>query len=92
MQRLFKFLLLISLFMLSSSVIAAGDGVSRITKEELKKKIDKSEDVIILDVRTAGSYNGSTMRIKGDVRKEPDIAESWYKDLPMDKEIVTYCT
>ena len=92
MQRLFKFLLLISLFMLSSSVIAAGDGVSRKTKEELKKKIDKSEDVIILDVRTAGSYNGSTMRIKGDVRKEPDIAESWYKDLPMDKEIVTYCT
>lgn len=92
MQRLFKFLLLISLFMLSSSVIAAGDGVSRITKEELKKKIDKSEDVIILDVRTAGSYNGSTMRIKGDVRKEPNMAESWYKDLPMDKEIVTYCT
>ena len=92
MQRLFKFLLLISLFMLSSSVIAAGDGVSRITKEELKKKIDKSEDVIILDVRTAGSYNGSTMRIKGDMRKEPNIAESWYKDLPMDKEIVTYCT
>ena len=92
MQRLFKFLLLISLFMLSSSVIAAGDGVSRITKEELKKKIDKSEDVIILDVRTAGSYNGSTMRIKGDMRKEPNMAESWYKDLPMDKEIVTYCT
>lgn len=92
MQRLFKFLLLISLFMLSSSVIAAGDGVSRITKEELKKKIDKGEQVIILDVRTKSSYNGSTMRIKGDVRKEPDIAESWYKDLPMDKEIATYCT
>lgn len=92
MQRLFKFLLLINLFMLSSSVIAAGDGVSRITKEELRKKIDKGEQVIILDVRTAGSYNGSTIRIKGDVRKEPDMAESWYKDLPMDKEIVTYCT
>ena len=92
MQRLFKFLLLINLFMLSSSVIAAGDGVARITKAELRKKIDKGEQVIILDVRTAGSYNGSTIRIKGDVRKEPDMAESWYKDLPMDKEIVTYCT
>lgn len=92
MHWFLRFLLLISLLVFSSSVIAAGDGVSRITKEELKKKIDKSEDVIILDVRTAGSYNGSTMRIKGDMRKEPNIAESWYKELPIDREIITYCT
>ena len=92
MHWFLRFLLLISLLVFSSSVIAAGDGVSRITKEELKKKIDKSEDVIILDVRTAGSYNGSTIRIKGDIRKEPNIAESWYKELPIDREIITYCT
>ncbi|MEK6678079.1 MAG: rhodanese-like domain-containing protein [Nitrospirota bacterium] len=92
MHWFLRFLLLISLLVFSSSVIAAGDGVTRITKEELKAKLDKGEKIIILDVRTKSSYNGSTMRIKGDVRKEPDMAESWYKELPMDKEIVTYCT
>lgn len=92
MQSLFRFLLLISLLMFSFSAVAAGDGVPRITKEDLKAKLDKGEKIIILDVRTAGSYNGSTMRIKGDMRKEPNMAESWYKDLPMDREIVAYCT
>lgn len=92
MQRLFNFLFLIGFLIFSSSLMAAGDGVPRITKEELKAKLDKGEKIIILDVRTAGSYNGSVMRIKGDMRKEPNMAESWYKDLPMDREIVTYCT
>ena len=92
MQSLFRFLLLISLLMFSFSAVAAGDGVPRITKEDLKAKLDKGEKIIILDVRTADSYNGSTMRIKGDMRKEPNMAEAWYKDLPMDREIIAYCT
>lgn len=92
MHWFLRFLLLISLLVFSSSVIAAGDGVTRITKEELKAKLDKGEKIIILDVRTKSSYNGSAIKIKGDVRKDTNMAESWYKELPIDREIITYCT
>lgn len=66
--------------------------VMRITKEELKERMDKSEEIVILDVRAPDSYNGSNIKIKGSRRKDPLAVESWHKEVPKDKLIVTYCT
>jgi len=66
--------------------------VSRITKEELKERMDKGEDAILLDVRAPDSYNGSNIKIKGSQRKDPLAVGSWYKEVPQDKLTVTYCT
>lgn len=66
--------------------------VLRITKEELKERMDKGEDIVILDVRAPDSYNGSSVKIKGSRRKDPIAVESWYNDLPKDRLIITYCT
>jgi len=68
----------------------AGD-VPRITKEELKKKLCSSE-LIILDVRTARSWDKSTQKIKCSKRVDPNNISSWAGALPKDKEIVLYCT
>ena len=77
---------------LSAIAMAANDGVSRITKEQLRAKMEKGEDIIVLDVRTGMSYKGSDIKIKGAMRIPPDAIDMRYKELPMDKEIITYCT
>jgi len=91
MKRVYT--LIISLcIMLSAIALAADGGVPRIAKEELKAKMDKGEDILILDVRTGASYNGSNVKIKGAMRFAPNDVDAWSKNLPKDKEIITYCT
>ncbi|MBI5048044.1 MAG: hypothetical protein HZB54_03715 [Deltaproteobacteria bacterium] len=87
-------LLVVLWFLLLLPVVtqAANTNVQRITKEELKSKIERGEDILILDVRTGGSYTGSKVKIKGAVRMAPDAVDVWSKSLPKDKEIITYCT
>jgi 3-mercaptopyruvate sulfurtransferase SseA len=64
----------------------------RITIQQLKQKLDNKEDIVILDVRSNSSYLGSTVKIKGAVRIPPEEIEQRLKELPKDKEIITYCT
>jgi hypothetical protein len=66
--------------------------VPTITVHELKKKLDKAEKVIVLDMRVGGDYAKSKFRIKGDVRMPLEAVGMRAKELPMGYEIVTYCT
>ncbi|HVG21853.1 MAG TPA: rhodanese-like domain-containing protein, partial [Blastocatellia bacterium] len=81
--------------------LSKGDGVSaspsheaagaeRITVDELKAKLAKKEPVIIIDVR-GSDYDASATKIKGAMRIAPAELGAHLKDLPRDKEIVTYC-
>ena len=73
--------------------VAGGNvAIPRITKEELKIKMDKKEDLVILDVRAADSYNTSNQKIKGAVRITLDELERDIKKIPAGKEIIAYCT
>ena len=91
MKKLFAFVTVLGL-LLPNFALAADDGVPRITREELRAKMVKGENVIVLDVRVKGSYEGSKVKIKGSLRISPDEIEAKYKDLPQDREIITYCT
>lgn len=91
MKKLFAVVTVLG-FLLPAIVFAADDSVPRITKEELKAKMDKGQDIIVLDVRTGGSYDGSKVKIKGALRIAPDEVETRYKELTKAKEIITYCT
>ena len=92
MKRVYTLIIALGIMFLPAIAIAADDGVPRITKEELKAKMDKGEDILILDVRTGASYNGSNVKIKGAMRFAPNDVDAWSKNLPKDKEIITYCT
>ncbi len=92
MHRLCTIVITLVLVALSAIAMAANDGVPRITKEQLKAKMEKGEDIIVLDVRTGMSYKGSDIKIKGAMRIPPDAIDMRYKELPLDKEIITYCT
>src|SRR3989304_8351949 len=92
MKKMYAFIVVLGFLILPIIAHAADANVPRITKEELKVKMDKGEDVLVLDVRTGGSYTGSNVKIKGAMRFAPNDVDAWSKNLPKDKEIIIYCT
>ena len=92
MKKMYAFIVVLGFLILPIIALAADDNVPRITKEELKAKMDKGEEVLVLDVRTGGSYTGSKIKIKEAIRFAPNDIDVWSKNLPKDKEIITYCT
>lgn len=65
--------------------------VPRITRDELKRKMDAGEDLLILDVR-AGSWYRSDRQIPGAIRAPKEQIASMYDSLPKGKDVVAYCT
>jgi len=97
MRRLLKGLFLSLLFVLLNQLIvpaafSATDVVPRITVQELKAKMDKGEDIVIIDVRAGREYTDSKIKMKGAIRIPIVQLETRINELPRDKEIVTYCT
>jgi len=81
---------LAALFAWSATVLAAGgDGVPRLTKDELKGLLG-SPDVVVLDVRFDGNLAPS--RITGAVHEDPEKVDSWAGKYPREKRIVLYCS
>ena len=62
---------------------------SEITKEELKEKLEKKADVIVVDVRSKASYDKS--HIIGAISIPLGEIEKRHEELPKDKEIILYC-
>lgn len=70
--------------------------IERITADELKTKLAKNEPVMIIDLRGVDSFVGSPSKVKGAVhmkarRLRYRLSFAPFKDLPRDREIVTYC-
>lgn len=70
--------------------IAAANEAPRITKEEVKAKMNSS-DVAIIDVRASRDWKQSESMIKGAVREDPRDVEKWAKNYPKGKTLVLYC-
>ncbi len=69
----------------------------RITSDELKKKIDKGEDIFILDVRNqhehdAWSVSYDRYRDTPLIPVDTITSSAALKQIPKDKEIITFCT
>jgi predicted sulfurtransferase len=73
-------------------VFSETDSVPRITVQELKAKMDNRKNVVIIDVRTGQEYKSSKIKIKDAIRISIVQLEDRYKELPKDREIITYCT
>ena len=84
-------LILISLALVSFTTIStfAAGTVSMIGKEQLEKMMDNA-DVIILDVRNSEDWRKSKYKIKGAVRRQPELFDTWARDFPRDKLLVLY--
>ena len=78
--------------------LAAGTpaNIDLISAQELKAKVDRNEPLVILDVRSSESYANSDRRVKGAIyvkvrRLEHRLNLPPLKDVPRDREIITYC-
>jgi rhodanese-related sulfurtransferase len=67
-----------------------------ITAEDLKAKLAKNEAVTVVDLRAIDSFVQSSDKIKGAIhmkarRLRYRLSFAPFKELPRDREIVTYC-
>ena len=91
---------ILALVVVAISAIAAraqtAPAVQMISAEELKTKITANQLVMLIDVRSSEGYATSNNTMKGalhfKLRKlKSRLAFPPFKDLPKDREIVTYC-
>ncbi len=61
--------------------------VPRISKEDLKQRLDGGDSPVIVDARLKYPYEHSTLKLPGAIRYAGDIAAL---SLPRDREIVVY--
>jgi len=64
--------------------------VVRIQVDDLKARLD-DPTLVLIDVRAAGDWEGSTAKIKGALREDGDKVAQWASKYPKDKTIVLYC-
>jgi hypothetical protein len=67
----------------------AGKDNSRVDKDTLKSWV-ADPGVLIIDVRTGGSWEKSATKIKGALRQDPQKVKDWAASLPKDKKLVLY--
>jgi len=91
---------ILTLIVIGLTVIAAraqtAPAVEMISAEELKAKVANNHPVMIIDVRSSEGYAASTTTVKGAIhfklrKLKSRLVYPPLKDLPRDREIVTYC-
>lgn len=76
---------------------AKSSSVALMSAEELKSKLAANEAVVVIDVRSSDTYAGSDKKIKGAIhvkvrRLKDRLSFPPLKDVPRDREVVTYCS
>ncbi len=64
----------------------------RITKEEVKNRMDAGEPIVFLDTRSPGAWNSSDRMLPGARRVAADDVAAHLQEIPANRPIVTYCT
>ncbi len=66
--------------------------IARITPEELKEKLEKGEDIVVVDLRHALEFEADDGKVPGALHLLPDELEERHQEIPRDRDVVLYCT
>ncbi|HXI94018.1 MAG TPA: VTT domain-containing protein [Blastocatellia bacterium] len=66
--------------------------IARITPEELRRKIETGEEVVVVDLRGTLDFEAEPQTIPGAIRLAPDNVEEGHNQIPRDREIILFCT
>ena len=66
--------------------------IARITVDELKKKIDSGEDLVIVDLRHSLDFEADPGTIPGAMHMDAMELGENNDRLPRDREVILYCT
>jgi rhodanese-related sulfurtransferase len=94
---LFFLFLGLSALTIQAQTPATPPAVEMITADELKAKLTGNQPVTIIDVRSSEAYSAASQTIKGAIhfktrKLKYRLAYPPLKDVPKDREIVTYCS
>jgi len=64
----------------------------RISKEEVKRRLDAGEPIVFLDTRADDAWTKADPQISGSTRVPPDAVDQHLNEIPREGLIVTYCT
>ncbi len=65
---------------------------SRITASELKQRLERGEEIVIVDLRSDLSYHIDKVKISGAIWIPPEDFEERYREIPRGRPVVMYCT
>ncbi len=65
---------------------------SRITASELKQRLERGEEIVIVDLRSDLSYHIDKVKISGAIWIPPEDFEDRYREIPRGRPVVMYCT
>lgn len=63
-----------------------------IDPDQIRRLLERSERVVVLDARGRAAYARAVERVDGDVRAPGKDASGWGDDLPRDAWLLAYCT
>lgn len=66
--------------------------LARITPEELRKKIEAGEELVVVDLRHSLSFAADPETIPGARHMDPQELEQRHEEIPRDRDVVLYCT
>jgi membrane protein DedA with SNARE-associated domain len=66
--------------------------MSRITPEELWRRIEAGEDVTVLDLRHASEIDADGSKVPGALQFAPQDLDTKHQEIPRDRDIILYCT
>jgi membrane protein DedA with SNARE-associated domain len=66
--------------------------IARITPDDLKRKLEAGEDIVVVDLRHSLDFDGESRTIPGAIRLLPDKVEEGHNQIPRGREIVLFCT
>jgi len=89
-------LIVVGLTAIAAHAQNAAPAVEMISADELKAKVTSNQPVTIIDVRSSEGYAAATTTVKGAIhfklrKLKYRLAYPPLKDVPRDREIVTYC-
>jgi hypothetical protein len=64
--------------------------VARISVEELRRKLDAGEDVLIIDLRS--SREAGLVSIPGALRMSTEELAQRHGDIPRDRDVILFCS
>jgi hypothetical protein len=66
--------------------------IARITPDDLRRKIEAGEEVVVVDLRGSVDFEASPKTIPGAIRLAAEQLDSDHHQIPRDREIVLFCT
>ena len=66
--------------------------IARIAPEELKRKLDAGEDVMIVDLRHSMDFEADPHVVPGAIRLGVEELENRHQEIPRDRDLILYCS